>query len=104
MKGLGGGRGNLLGKSGLTVEQCIKWCLNVPVSTQVVGFTSIEQIKQAARIARDFRKMPAPEREELLTRTKEEAGDGRYELFKSTKMFDSQHHRLLHGFQANLVG
>jgi hypothetical protein len=48
--------------------------------------------------------MPAPEREQLLSRTKEEAGDGRYELFKSTKMFDSRHHRVLHGFQPGLVG
>jgi aryl-alcohol dehydrogenase-like predicted oxidoreductase len=104
MKGLGGGRGNLLGKSGLTFEECLKWCLNVPVSTQIVGFTSIEQLKQGAKIAHEFKPMSASEREALLARTKEEAGDGRYELFKSTKMFDSRHHRLLHGFQANLVG
>lgn len=104
MKGLGGGRGNLLGKSGLTFEECLKWCLNVAVSTQVVGFTSIEQIKEAAQIAHAFKPMPAAERQQLLSRIKEEAGDGRYELFKSTKMFDSRHHRLLHGFQPNLVG
>ena len=104
MKGLGGGRGNLLGKSGLTFEECLKWCLNVPVSTQVVGFTTTEQIKQGAQIARDFKPMSAEERQTLITRTREEAGDGRYELFKSTKMFDSRHHRLLHGFQPGLVG
>jgi aryl-alcohol dehydrogenase-like predicted oxidoreductase len=104
MKGMGGGRGNLLGKSGLTFEECLKWCLNVPVSTQVVGFTSIDQLKQGARIAHEFKPMPAPERNQLLSRTKEEAGDGRYELFKSTKMFDSRHHRLLHGFEPELVG
>jgi predicted aldo/keto reductase-like oxidoreductase len=104
MKGLGGGRGNLLGKSGLTFEECLKWCLNVPIATQVVGFTSVEQLREAARIAREFKPMPAPEREQLLSRTKEEAGDGRYELFKSTKMFDSRHHRVLHGFQPGLVG
>jgi aryl-alcohol dehydrogenase-like predicted oxidoreductase len=104
MKGLGGGRGNLLGKSGLTAEECIKWCLNVPVSTQVIGITSIEQLKQIAKLAREFKPMAANERQALLARTKEEAGDGRYELFKSTKMFDSRHHRVLHGFQPGLVG
>jgi aryl-alcohol dehydrogenase-like predicted oxidoreductase len=104
MKGMGGGRGNLLGKCELTFDECLKWCLNVPVSTQVVGFTSIEQLKQAAQIARDYKPMPAQERQQLLARTKAEAGDGRYELFKSTKMFDSRHHRILHGFQPGLVG
>jgi predicted aldo/keto reductase-like oxidoreductase len=104
MKGLGGGRGNMLGKSGLTFEECLKWCLNVPVSTQVVGFTTVEQLREGAKIAREFKPMPADERQQLLSRTKLEAGDGRYELFKSTKMFDSRHHRLLHGFQPGLVG
>jgi predicted aldo/keto reductase-like oxidoreductase len=104
MKGLGGGRGNLLGKSGLTFQDCLKWCLNVPVSTQVLGLTSIEQLKEAVKVAQGFKPLPAAEREQLLSRTREEAGDGRYELFKSTKMFDSRHHRLLHGFQPDLVG
>jgi hypothetical protein len=76
----------------------------VPLATQVAGFTSIEQLKQAAQSARDYRPMPAQERQQLLARTKAEAGDGRYELFKSTKMFDSRYHRILHGFQPNLVG
>jgi aryl-alcohol dehydrogenase-like predicted oxidoreductase len=104
MKGLGGGRGNLLGKSGLTFEECVKWCLNVPVSTQVIGFTSIEQLKEGVKVAHEFKPMSGGEREQLLSRTREEAGDGRYELFKSTKMFDSRHHRVLHGFQPDLVG
>jgi aryl-alcohol dehydrogenase-like predicted oxidoreductase len=104
MKGLGGGRGNLLGKNGLTFEECLKWCLGVPVSTQVVGFTNVGQIREAVKIAQDFKPMAEPDRRQLLSRTKEAAGDGRYELFKSTKMFDSRHHRLLHGFEPNLVG
>jgi aryl-alcohol dehydrogenase-like predicted oxidoreductase len=104
MKGLGGGRGNLLGKSGLTFAECLKWCLNVPVSTQVIGFTSIEQLKEGVKVAHEFEPMSGDERKQLLSRTREEAGDGRYELFKSTKMFDSRHHRVLHGFEPNLVG
>ncbi|MCW5977481.1 MAG: aldo/keto reductase [Bryobacteraceae bacterium] len=104
MKGLGGGRGNLLGKSGLTFEECINWCLNTPVATQIVGFTSVDQLKEGAKLAREFKPMAADVRQKLLARTREEAGDGRYELFKSTKMFDSRHHRVLHGFQPGLVG
>jgi aryl-alcohol dehydrogenase-like predicted oxidoreductase len=104
MKGLGGGRGTMLGKCGLTFRECLEWCLNVPISTQVIGFTAIDQLKEAAAVAREFKPMPAAEKQKLLARTKEEAGDGRYELFKSTKMYDSRHHRVLHGFQPALVG
>lgn len=104
MKGLGGGRGNLLGKSGLTFEECVRWCLAVPIATQVIGITSMEQLKAAVAAARAFQPMSAAERKALLARTRPEAGDGRYELFKSTKMFDSRHHRILHGFQPGLVG
>ena len=104
MKGLGGGRGNMLGKSGLTFDECIQWCLNVPVSTQIIGLTSVDQLKHAVKVAREFKPMPSEMRQTLLSRTKDEAGDGRYELFKSTKRFDSRHHRLLHGFDPDLVG
>ncbi len=34
----------------------------------------------------------------LRERVKEESGDGRHELFKSTKRFDGPHHRKQHGF------
>ena len=49
-------------------------------------------------VARDFRPMSQEERQKLLARVKEEAGDGRHELFKSTKNFDGPHHRRQHGF------
>jgi hypothetical protein len=42
--------------------------------------------------------MTAAEKNALLARTKDEATDGRHELFKSSKMFDSPHHRKQHGF------
>jgi predicted aldo/keto reductase-like oxidoreductase len=98
MKGLGGGRGNLLGKEGLTAEECVRYCLSVPVTTQVLGMTSMEQLKQDVAIARSFKPMSAGEKSKLLARVKEAAGDGRYELFKSAQSFDGVVHRRQHGF------
>jgi len=49
-------------------------------------------------IARDFALMPAEEQQALLGSIAEEAGDGRYEYFKSTQLFDSKYHRQQHGF------
>ncbi len=100
MKGLGGGgtQGRLVAAAGLTPQECYRYCLSLPVASQVVGMISMEQLKQNIAIARDFRPMTSVEREALLARVKEEAGDGRHELFKSTKNFDGPHHRRQHGF------
>jgi len=97
-KGFGGGRGNMLGKEGLTVEECLRYCLSLPVTTQVLGMTSMEQLKQDVAIARNFQPMSAAEKVQLLARVKEVAGDGRYELFKSTHAFEGAVHRRQHGF------
>jgi uncharacterized protein len=104
MKGLAGGypEGRLPSKAGLTVEECYRFCLSQPVSAQVMGVTSLEQLRQNVAIARNFKPMTAAEKSALLTRTKEEATDGRHELFKSSKAFDSAHHRKQHGFDPDL--
>ena len=49
-------------------------------------------------IARNFEAMPDAEQEALLARVRTEAGDGRYETFKSTNEFDGPHHRKQHEF------
>jgi len=59
----------------------------------------MEQLKQDIAIARNFKPMTAVEKKALLARTKDEATDGRHELFKSSKAFDSPHHRRQHGFE-----
>lgn len=102
MKSLGGGapEGNFLmrGRTGLTAEQCLRYALGVDVSTLVVGIMSLEQLKANAAVARDFSPLPPAERDTLLRQLRDEASDGRYELFKSTHLFDGAHHRKQHGF------
>ena len=106
MKGLAGGypEGRLPSKVGLSVDDCYRYCLSLPVSTQVIGVTSMEQLKHNIAIARNFKPMSAAEKSALLARTKDEATDGRHELFKSSKAFDSAHHRKQHGFDLELPG
>src|SRR6185295_8727438 len=104
MKGLAGGypEGRLPSKAGLTVEECYRFCLSLPVSTQVIGITSMEQLKQNVAVARDFKPYTSSEKAALLAKTKDEATDGRHELFKSSKAFDSAFHRKQHGFDTGL--
>jgi len=97
-KGLGGGRGVLLGKADLTLEECLRYCLSLPVATQIVGMNSIAQLKQNVAVARSFKPMSASEKTQLLARVKDISGDGRFETFKTMIAYDSRIHRDQHGF------
>ena len=100
MKGLGGSspQGIMAGKAGLTAAEAYRYSLSQPVAAQVVGITSLEQLKENVALARGFAPMSEAEKEALLARVRDVAGDGRYELFKSTVTFDGPHHRRQHGF------
>lgn len=101
MKALGGGgRGGSVftSRTDLTPAECYRYALSQPVASQVVGLTSLDQLKQAVAVARDFEPMGEPEKQALLDRVAPEAGDGRHEMFKSTQAFDGAVHRAQHGF------
>jgi aryl-alcohol dehydrogenase-like predicted oxidoreductase len=99
MKGYGGSSPEgIMSKSGLTVAEAYRYSLSQPVSAQVVGLITLDQVKQAAALARSFAPMSAAEQTALRDRVRDMAGDGRYELFKSTVTFDGPHHRRQHGF------
>lgn len=97
MKSLGG-NGKMVTELGLTAQQARRYSLSLPISTLVCGITSLEDLAQDVEIGRSFTPMSAEEKEALLASIADEAGDGRYEWFKSTQHFDSQVHREQHGF------
>ena len=105
MKSLAGGspRGRIPTQAGVSAQDCIRYALSQPVSSLVVGIMSMEDLKQDLGIARNFKPMPEAEKTTLLSRIREEASDGRHELFKSTKVFDGPHHRKQHGFSTNIA-
>jgi hypothetical protein len=99
MKGYGGSSPHgIMANSGLTASEAYRYSLSQPVSTQVVGLTSLDQLREAVALARSFAPMSAAEQTALRDRVRDMAGDGRYELFKSTVTFDGPHHRRQHGF------
>ncbi len=100
MKGLAGGatEGRLVEKFGLKAVDCYRYCLSLPVSTQVVGITTMAQLKDDIALARGFKPMTAAEMDAFRAKVRNEATDGRHELFKSSKTYDGPHHRRQHGF------
>jgi predicted aldo/keto reductase-like oxidoreductase len=101
MKGYGGSHPKgIMEGSGLTAEECYRYALSLPVAAQVVGLTTFEHLKQATALARTFRPLADDEKARLVARVKDVAGDGRFELFKSSQSFDGPYHRRQHGFTA----
>ena len=100
MKGLAGGatQGRLIAEMGLTADECYRYCLSLPVTTQVLGITTMDQLKADIAMARNFKPMTAAEMNALRDRVREHGTDGRHELFKSTQVFDGPQHRKQHGF------
>ena len=99
MKGFGGGDGIARG-AGLTADEAYRYALSQPVSSQVVGMTTMEQLQQNVAMARDFKPLSDAEQAALVEKVKPFATDGRFEQFKSTQNFDGPVHRRQHGFQA----
>jgi aryl-alcohol dehydrogenase-like predicted oxidoreductase len=99
MKGYGGGHpAGAFEKMGLTAEECYRFALSQPVATQVLGMSLMEQLRENARIGKDFQPMSAAEQKAFGERVREVATDGRLEQFKSTTNFDGPHHKTQHGF------
>jgi uncharacterized protein len=101
MKSLGG-TGVIVSKAGIPVEDALRYVLSLPISTLVTGIDSEKVLDQNLKIVRELKPLSAEERAAIETRTLALAGDGRFELFKSSKMFDGPVHRRQHGFDTQI--
>ena len=97
MKSLGG-NGSIVSDAGIPVEDALRYVLSLPISTLVSGIDSEKVLDQNLKIVRGFKPMTAEERAMVEQSTVKVAGDGRYELFKSSKVYDGPVHRKQHGF------
>jgi predicted aldo/keto reductase-like oxidoreductase len=103
MKSLGG-NGSIVSKAGVRVEDALRYVLSLPIATLVSGIDSERILDQNLKIVREFRPLSDDERGAIEKRTLDLAGDGRFELFKSSKAFDGPVHRKQHGFDTELNG
>ena len=97
MKGFGGGNG-IAGQAGLTSSEAYRFALSQPIASQVVGMTTLEQLRDNVALARGFKPLSTVEQAALSDKVKPFASDGRFEQFKSTQNFDGPVHRRQHGF------
>ncbi len=81
--------GILLKSNTVTPVECLHYALSLPTSVVIAGIDTMEVLDQAFEAVRTFHPLSAEERDALLAKTAEAAATGRFELFKTTSIFDS---------------
>lgn len=72
--------------------------MSLPVAVTVSGMDSLEVLRENLRIARAFQPMDRAERGAYEKQCAATAGDGRFELYKTTAKFEGPPGREQHGF------
>jgi aryl-alcohol dehydrogenase-like predicted oxidoreductase len=97
MKSLGGD-GSAVKKRAVAVDAALRYAMSLPVATTVSGIDSLRILRQNLRIARGFKPMSERQLEEHRKRLAPVAADGRFELYKTTAIFDGDEGRKAHGY------
>jgi aryl-alcohol dehydrogenase-like predicted oxidoreductase len=97
MKSLSGD-GRQVRKKVVTAEEALRYAMSLPVATTISGIDSMRVLRQNVRIAGGFRPMSKHDMDALRNRVRDEAADGRFELYKTTAAHEGPVGRKQHGF------
>jgi len=86
MKCMGGGE--ILESGLVNPTECLHYALNLPLSTMIAGIEDMEMLNNTFEAVRNFKPLTDDEVSALLSRTKEAALSGKYELFKTHVVYD----------------
>ena len=93
-----GGTADMVTKGALTAEECLRYAMSLPVATTIAGVDRMEVLRQNLEIASKFTPMTADEMRMLRDRVKVYAGDGHFELYKTSLKYDNPQARMTHDF------
>ena len=79
----------ILQSGAVEAPECLRYALSLPTAVVITGCDSMPILRQALNAARNFRPLDQSERAALLARTAPLAGNGKYELYKTTHHFDA---------------
>jgi aryl-alcohol dehydrogenase-like predicted oxidoreductase len=97
MKSIGGDARQLRARV-VTPQESLRYAMSLPVATTVSGIDSLKVLTQNLKVAQGFRKMTKAEMNALRKRVRDEAADGRFELYKTTAKHDGTVGREQHQF------
>jgi hypothetical protein len=79
----------ILKSHAVTALECLQFSLSRPVSVQITGIDKPELLDQAIQAAQTYDKVSEKEMAAILDRAKPQALEGKWELFKTSAVFDS---------------
>jgi aryl-alcohol dehydrogenase-like predicted oxidoreductase len=79
----------ILDSKTVSAPECLRYAMSLPVSVTITGIDSMPILQQALDVAESFEPLTPAERAALLARTANAAADGRSELYKVSRHFDS---------------
>ncbi len=98
-----GGHGEPVQKGVLTAQEALRYAMSLPVATTITGVEEMHILEQNLQIAQNFTPLSADEMQALRERCKYYAGDGRFELYKTSIKFDNPEARLAHDFPIDMM-
>jgi uncharacterized protein len=97
-----GGHGEPVDKGVFTAQELLRYAMSLPVATTLTGIPEIRILEQNLKVAQGFTPLSASEMQALRDRAKPYAGDGRFELYKTSLKFDNPEARLAHDFPLDM--
>jgi predicted aldo/keto reductase-like oxidoreductase len=93
-----GGHGEPVQRGVFTAEELLRYAMSLPVATTISGVSEPHILEQNLRIAQNFTPFTDAELQALRNRARQYAGDGHFELYKTSIKFDNPEARLAHEF------
>ncbi len=85
------GSGEILKAKGVEAPECLHYAMNLPVSVVITGCENERDLEQALAAVKSFAPMDEAQVAALLAKTAKVAGNGKYELYKTSHRFDGTH-------------
>lgn len=97
------GNGDPIQHGVFTAEDLLRYAMSLPVATTITGVSDLTVLEQNLKIAQGFTPLSDAEMQAIRERAKPYAGDGRFELYKTSLKFDNPEARLAHGFPLDMT-
>lgn len=97
MKSLGGD-GRAVKTRAVKVADALRYAMSLPVCTTVSGIDSLKVLRQNLKVARHFTPLTARQRQAMARALATKAGDGRFELYKTSAEHEGDVGRAQHGY------
>ena len=81
--------GAILKSKSVTATECLHYAMNLPTSVVITGMDSKKILQQGLDAARSFRPLSNATVKGILDRSRPAAAGGKYELFKTTSVYDA---------------